>query len=177
MTDSQKDPRVADAVSTEPAQSSNSGSVKGSAKHMLREFFGFPEFRPGQEAVVEAAARGRDVLAVMPTSGGKSLCYQVPALMAEGLTLVISPLISLMKDQMDSLRAQISAVRRPSGHRRRPSFRAYGRRAPPRRASPAKRGGEDLVYRTREAPLAGGRGDAKASRYLFGRGGRSPLHL
>ena len=107
MTDSQKDPRLADPVSTEPAQSSNDGSVKGSAKHMLREFFGFPEFRPGQEAVIEAAARGRDVLAVMPTSGGKSLCYQVPALMAEGLTLVISPLVSLMKDQMDSLRVRI----------------------------------------------------------------------
>lgn len=107
MTDSQKDPRVADPVSTEPAESSNNSSIKGSARHMLREFFGFSEFRPGQEAVLEAAARGRDVLAVMPTSGGKSLCYQVPALMAEGLTLVISPLVSLMKDQMDSLRVRI----------------------------------------------------------------------
>ena len=113
MTDSQKDPRVADSVSTEPAQSPNNGSVKGSARHMLREFFGFSEFRPGQEAVLEAAARGRDVLAVMPTSGGKSLCYQVPALMAEGLTLVISPLVSLMKDQMDSLRIRI---RQSGGH-------------------------------------------------------------
>lgn len=113
MTDSQKDPRVADPVSTEPAQSCNNISVKGSARHMLREVFGFSEFRPGQEAVIDAAARGRDVLAVMPTSGGKSLCYQVPALMAEGLTLVISPLVSLMKDQMDSLRIRI---RQSGGH-------------------------------------------------------------
>ena len=77
---------------------------------MLQELFGFPEFRPGQKAVIEAALEGRDVLAVMPTSGGKSLCYQVPALMAgpdEGLTVVISPLVSLMKDQIDGLRTRL----------------------------------------------------------------------
>ncbi len=69
----------------------------------LRERFGFSSFRAGQEAVILAVLEGRDCVAIMPTGGGKSLCYQLPALLRSGLTLVVSPLIALMKDQVDSL--------------------------------------------------------------------------
>ncbi|OWU86086.1 ATP-dependent DNA helicase RecQ [Oceanicola sp. 22II-s10i] len=74
------------------------------ASTILREVFGFDGFRPGQAEIVEAVSAGRDVLAIMPTGGGKSLCYQLPALMGEGLTVVISPLIALMRDQVRALR-------------------------------------------------------------------------
>ena len=70
----------------------------------LRTVFGFDSFRPGQEEIVSAVLSGRDVLAIMPTGGGKSLCYQLPALMREGVTVVISPLIALMRDQVAALR-------------------------------------------------------------------------
>ncbi|MBM6869290.1 DNA helicase RecQ [Pseudoflavonifractor phocaeensis] len=70
---------------------------------LLRAFFGYDSFRPGQEAVVDALTGGRDVLSIMPTGGGKSLCFQLPALLTPGITLVVSPLISLMKDQVGSL--------------------------------------------------------------------------
>src|SRR5437773_12348902 len=72
----------------------------------LGEHFGFPAFRPGQREAVEAALAGRDVLVVMPTGSGKSLCYQLPALMREDLTIVVSPLVALMQDQVDALRAR-----------------------------------------------------------------------
>ncbi|HVG95093.1 MAG TPA: RecQ family ATP-dependent DNA helicase, partial [Planctomycetota bacterium] len=71
---------------------------------VLKERFGFAEFREGQAEVVTATLAGRDVLCVMPTGAGKSVCYQVPALLGEGVTLVVSPLIALMKDQVDGLR-------------------------------------------------------------------------
>src|SRR4051795_6208742 len=69
----------------------------------LHELFGFEAFRPGQREAVEAAIAGRDVLVVMPTGSGKSLCYQLPALMRADLTLVVSPLVSLMQDQVEAL--------------------------------------------------------------------------
>ena len=76
------------------------------ARAALKEHFGYPAFRPGQEAAVESVLAGRDTLVVLPTGGGKSLCYQVPALMLPKLTVVLSPLISLMKDQVDALTAR-----------------------------------------------------------------------
>ena len=70
----------------------------------LAETFGFDGFRHGQEEVVAAVLEGQDVLCVMPTGAGKSLCYQLPAILRDGVTLVVSPLISLMADQVDRAR-------------------------------------------------------------------------
>jgi ATP-dependent DNA helicase RecQ len=81
------------------------GEAQGEALRLLREVWGFDSFRPGQAEIVAAVAEGRDTLAVMPTGGGKSLCFQLPALLRPGLTVVISPLIALMRDQVRSLRA------------------------------------------------------------------------
>lgn len=73
------------------------------AKELLKKYYGYSEFRVGQEKNIDNILNGGDTFAIMPTGAGKSVCYQIPALMLEGLTLVISPLISLMKDQVDSL--------------------------------------------------------------------------
>lgn len=74
------------------------------ARQILQKFYGYEDFRPGQKKVVESLLNRNDTVAIMPTGAGKSICFQIPALLFEGITLVISPLISLMKDQVDSLR-------------------------------------------------------------------------
>src|SRR6185312_2344153 len=79
-------------------------------RRVLKDVFGFDDFRPGQAIVMDALLAGRHVLAVMPTGAGKSLCYQVPALVKGGLTIVVSPLVALMQDQVAALRlAGVSA--------------------------------------------------------------------
>ena len=76
------------------------------APEVLKEYWGFDSFRPMQREIIDAALEGRDVLAVLPTGGGKSVCFQVPALMRDGLALVVTPLVSLMKDQVQNLNAR-----------------------------------------------------------------------
>ena len=91
-----------------PAPDTRSAGPEGrcldAARRALREVFGFREFRPGQEAAIEALLEGRHALTVMPTGSGKSLCFQIPAVILDGLTVVVSPLIALMQDQVSALR-------------------------------------------------------------------------
>ncbi|MGH9837035.1 MAG: RecQ family ATP-dependent DNA helicase, partial [Blastocatellia bacterium] len=93
-------PRIVSVVNSIP----NSMPTLDDAQSALERHFGFSRFREGQAGVIEAVLAGQDVIVVMPTGSGKSLCYQLPALLFEGTTLVISPLIALMKDQVDALR-------------------------------------------------------------------------
>ena len=78
---------------------------------VLKEYFGHDSFREGQDRITDSLLGGRDVLGIMPTGAGKSICYQVPALMFDGITIVVSPLISLMKDQVSAL-VQVGRRRR-----------------------------------------------------------------
>ena len=89
-------------------------------KEILKKYWGYTSFRPKQEEIIKSALAGEDVLAILPTGGGKSLCFQLPAMMRDGLAIVVSPLISLIRDQVQNLRSRgIKAVAVHSGMTRR----------------------------------------------------------
>ena len=97
--------RPTESSSAEPGRPPGAaGGPLNAARGALQEVFGFEGFRPGQEAVIDALLGGRHALTVMPTGSGKSLCFQIPALVMDGLTVVVSPLIALMQDQVSALR-------------------------------------------------------------------------
>ncbi len=101
----------AGTIQSIPAERGMAHGTIEDARRVLRTVFGYPAFRTGQEEIVQSVIEGRDTLIVMPTGGGKSLCYQLPALVREGVTIVVSPLIALMKDQVDTLvRANVRAT-------------------------------------------------------------------
>jgi ATP-dependent DNA helicase RecQ len=99
-----RDLLLTSAAQTQPERQPVATNITRDTHALLKQYFGYQEFRAGQEALIDCLLSGRDCLGVMPTGAGKSLCYQVPALAKDGLTLVVSPLISLMKDQVDALR-------------------------------------------------------------------------
>jgi len=129
------------------------------ADAILRDVFGFSSFRPGQEEIVSAVAAGEEVLAVMPTGGGKSLCYQLPALMRPGVTVVVSPLIALMRDQVAALKALgIAAETLNSANdwedNRRTLARVQSGDLKLLYVSPERLCSADTLERLRDAPLA-----------------------
>jgi ATP-dependent DNA helicase RecQ len=132
------------------------GSAAGA---ILRETFGFAGFRPGQQEIIDAVAAGEDVLAVMPTGGGKSLCYQLPALLRPGVTIVVSPLIALMRDQVTALRALgVAAASLNSGNEPDANRRAFEAAVAGELkllyVSPERLATADTLERLRAAPLA-----------------------
>ncbi|HIP31299.1 MAG TPA: DEAD/DEAH box helicase, partial [Crocinitomicaceae bacterium] len=76
------------------------------SREILKQFWGFDSFRPLQEDIVDSAVYGHDTLAILPTGGGKSICFQVPGIALEGITIIVSPLIALMEDQVNNLQSR-----------------------------------------------------------------------
>nr|WP_108660478.1 DNA helicase RecQ [Acuticoccus kandeliae] len=135
------------------------GGDKRPPGEILGDVFGFSAFRPGQEEIVGAVTAGEEVLAVMPTGGGKSLCYQLPALMRPGVTIVVSPLIALMRDQVSALKALgIAAAALNSGNdyeeNRRTLERARSGELKLLYISPERLSSVEMIERLRDAPLA-----------------------
>ncbi|WP_083659974.1 DNA helicase RecQ [Acuticoccus yangtzensis] len=133
--------------------------IPQTAEGVLHEVFGFSEFRPGQREIVDAVMAGEDVLAVMPTGGGKSLCYQLPALLKPGVTIVVSPLIALMRDQVMSLQAQgVAAAALNSSNdwdaNRRTLHRAINGTLKLLYISPERLAHAETLERLREAPIS-----------------------
>jgi ATP-dependent DNA helicase RecQ len=131
---------------------------KRDKQEVLKTHFGYTTFRTGQEAVIDALLDGRDVLAVMPTGAGKSLCYQLPALMTEGLVLVISPLISLMKDQVGALQdagipaAYLNSSLTPADYAE-TLLRAAGRQYKILYVAPERLGRDDILHITESVKI------------------------
>ena len=163
------------------------------ARQVLESRFGFSSFRPGQERVVEALLAGRSALAVFPTGAGKSLCYQLPALMLDGVTVVVSPLIALMKDQIDALvrpgrrrsaarlehRAGRGARRLRPPPRRQPEAplrraRAVQQRALPRPAGRRRRSRCSRSTRRTASPSGGTTSGPTTSSWPHGRASSAP---
>ena len=140
------------------------------SRRILKDVFGFDDFRPGQAQAIEALLAGRSVLAVMPTGAGKSLCYQVPALVLGGLTVVVSPLVALMQDQVAALRlAGVAADSINSSLDRDDNVAAWRRVAA---------GETRLLYLAPERLMTERMLDALAQlRRAADRGGRGALHL
>ena len=119
------------SLAASPARRPSGDSPRSSpARRVLRESFGFDDFKPGQEAVINALLAGRNALAVMPTGSGKSLCFQIPGLLFDGLTVVVSPLVALMQDQVAALKlAGIAADGIHSGNERGENIEVWRRAA------------------------------------------------
>ncbi|MEM1037864.1 MAG: DNA helicase RecQ [Pseudomonadota bacterium] len=119
---------VSNSLDGEVASVLEDGSSDDSALRVLDDVFGYSDFRPGQRQVVDALLDGQSVLAVMPTGAGKSICFQVPALVLDGLTVVVSPLVALMQDQVSALRLNgVAAEAIHSGHDRETNVAAWRR--------------------------------------------------
>ena len=118
--------RASNKRASNKTTSKSSNKIPKEATQLLHDMFGFDQFRPGQAAVISSLLAGRSALAIFPTGSGKSLCYQLPALALKGLTVVISPLIALMKDQIDYLQQRgIGAARLDSSLSRDETLQVY----------------------------------------------------